>query len=664
MKRGGRVPRFEFGGHEQAHAEQDFGGNRNTQPGSFNQNVNYTQAIPAATYGISQGVNTGQINVVPKNGGPSTSQSLVGSTGTWGAAISTGSQLGTGLFGGADKSATSNAISTGVFDPAQNLNVWNDPNFNTVEKIYSQANPFYYGFEKNSRDKKNAKAAMRPTDSYIRNTLQNSINSNYDNSYTAGTKGIANGSYYAEGGQVNYEPYKKDSALTAQNWIANHNNIAAQKGIYEGAQKQQIDNPGYNPQMSGIYGASQYMKNNMILSNDEVMRWAQPRAAWDATQRQQTIDEFNNFSPVDRDRIKSMQKYYKDKGQDYSIYAQGGMTPTSSINIEGNELMVNPQGTITRDFKNYPPHPASGTNPMGDVQVPQGSTIIPRNRRKYYQESARDTRRSTIAGLGIMQKNREKFADGGKTLADYGYDPSMFAQNYMSGQAYTGQQGSQGNLSYFDTLPIVHRNTPLGPPGTGHPEFVPGYNPPYNKPQGQPIDYRGIANTGMEYLAPAYNIGMGLFGKADKLNADTYMTRPINATHVSDEESLREIGTAYNTGLYNMKNSGRYGKSGQVSLAAQRMKAAAGSRERVANLNVEIDNRTAGQNADIDARNKRTRFEVDDWNAKSKAAKRNQLDTGIGQVSDLSVQDRYGREERDAIEYYYPNSYNRKKRKR
>jgi hypothetical protein len=80
-------------------------------------------------------------------------------------------------------------------------------------------------------------------------------------------------------------------------------------------------------------------------------------------------------------------------------------------------------------------------------------------------------------------------------------------------------------------------------------------------------------------------------------------------------------------------------------------------------MNAQIDNQTSAQNADIQGKNAATRFSVADWNAKSQAAKRNQLDTGIGQLSDLSVQDRYGKEERDAIEYYYPNSYKRKKRR-
>lgn len=554
MRRGGRIRKYNDGG---VTAEQNFGGKKKS---AFDQNVNYTSTIPAAAYGISQGAANNQINYVPPTGGPSASQSIVGSTGAWGSAISSASQLGTGLFGGQDKSQTSNAIATGVFDPAQNLNVWTDPNFSTGEKIFAQISPFYYGYEKNARDKKmkeravsQQRAAMGPQ------IISNSVNSNYNNAYSQG-------------------------------------------------------------------------------------------------------------------------------------YAEGGVTSTSSINIEGNELMVNPKGTIVRDFKHYPAHPEHGMNPMGDVVVPQGNTIIPKNRRKYFQDSSRDSRKTIMEGLRIMQESRQAKEQrfGGpedRSLSYVGYDPGTFLSNYISGSAYTGQQGTQGSLNqipftttnhdpynlpgprmdngrYYSQDPAYALNTPgkyYGPVG---PRMEGGrFATKGNNRRGINPDWRGYANTAMEYLAPAYNIGMGLFGKVDKLRGDDYTTRPIKGTHVTDEESLREINTGYHTALNSLKNSGKYSRGTQVALATQRMKAAAGSRERVSNINAEIDNRIASENAGIDARNKHMRFNVDDWNARSKAAKRNQLDQGIGQVSDLSVQDRYGREQREAIEYYYPNAYRRRKRR-
>ncbi len=533
MKRGGRVMRYASGG---ATSEQDFMGN-SQPPSNFNKNVNYTSTLPAVTYGVSQGVKNDQINYTPQQGGPSTSQSLVGSTGAWGSAISSGSQLGTSLFGGTDKSNTSNAISTGVFDPAQNLNVWSDPNFNTTEKIYAQVNPFYYGFENNKRSKQRMEQSRRPQ--VDPNFAMNSVNANYS-------------------------------------------------------------------------------------------------------------------------------------------YGDGGQTPTTMINIEGNELMANPKGTIVRDFKHYPPHPENGTNPMGDVVVPEGHTIIPKNRRSYFQDSSRDSRKTILKGLQVMQQNRDNaermYADGGNTLGDYNYDPAMFAQNYMSGNAYTAQPGNQStytqgtNVQYPDYgygVNVPGKNYgPVGPRMEGG-VFNTAGNPNGTMPRtGQSPNWRGYGNTAMEYAPAAYNIGMGLFDKVSKLNPTDYYTRPITANHVSDEDSLREINTGYYTGLNNLKNSGNYGRRAQIQLAAERMKASAASRERIGNSNAEIDNRTAQQNAEIDARNKGMKFNVEDWNAKSKAAKRNQLDQGIGQLSDLSVQDRYGREERDAIKYYYPSSYEAKGRRK
>lgn len=64
----------------------------------------------------------------------------------------------------------------------------------------------------------------------------------------------------------------------------------------------------------------------------------------------------------------------------------------------------------------------------------------------------------------------------------------------------------------------------------------------------------------------------------------------VNPTLLSDRESLRQIQEGYNTGQYNLRNSGRFNQSGAIALSSERMKQAAAAKERIANINAGITN--------------------------------------------------------------------------
>ncbi len=82
----------------------------------------------------------------------STGQQLVGKAGPFGALISGVSQLGTSQLDKSD-SKVAGAISSGVFDPASNLEALGDSDFSTGEKALSLLTPFAFGAIKKGKER-------------------------------------------------------------------------------------------------------------------------------------------------------------------------------------------------------------------------------------------------------------------------------------------------------------------------------------------------------------------------------------------------------------------------------------------------------------------------------------------------------------------------------
>ena len=95
-------------------------------------------------------------------------------------------------------------------------------------------------------------------------------------------------------------------------------------------------------------------------------------------------------------------------------------------------------------------------------------------------------------------------------------------------------------------------------------------------------------------------IGLGLLNNAGNLaylaqngrDYDKVNYGSVTPELPTDRDSQREIREAYSTGVYNLKNSGRLTQAGLVGLTGEKMKAAAGSRERIGNMIADIRNQT------------------------------------------------------------------------
>lgn len=141
-------------------------------------------------------------------------------------------------------------------------------------------------------------------------------------------------------------------------------------------------------------------------------------------------------------------------------------------------------------------------------------------------------------------------------------------------------------------------------------------------------------------VAPvAYNLGMGLFGKATNLNPDDYLKgTKIAAPEMDITPQIREGQQSYATAQNSIANSGVSGGAYLTNL--QQL-----ANDRNKNLGAlqtnkeNVDNQNKMQadqfNASMQANNNQTRFQIEDYNARAKAAKQAMLQEGLTQVADI-----------------------------
>ena len=144
-------------------------------------------------------------------------------------------------------------------------------------------------------------------------------------------------------------------------------------------------------------------------------------------------------------------------------------------------------------------------------------------------------------------------------------------------------------------------------------------------------------------LPAAYNIGTGLFEKAQQLNANDYYTKAdIKPWEYNVDPELAAVREAYagaSAGLKNtMPGAGAY-LTNRANLANQE---AMSKKQVLANKqNIDAQNYMQAQlaNKQIEGQNASTKLNVVNWNAQAKAAKRKNLQTGLSQLGDVAQND-------------------------
>jgi hypothetical protein len=140
-------------------------------------------------------------------------------------------------------------------------------------------------------------------------------------------------------------------------------------------------------------------------------------------------------------------------------------------------------------------------------------------------------------------------------------------------------------------------------------------------------------------LPAAYNIGQGLFGKVSQLNAEDYTnTANIEPYQYNINPQLREAQYTYAQAQDAIKNAGISGGN-----YASNMQQLANTRnEDINKLYTEkqnLDAQSAMQaqlaNSQINTQNQALKMNVDDYNARARAAKQQSLNTGLSQVASI-----------------------------
>ena len=152
----------------------------------------------------------------------------------------------------------------------------------------------------------------------------------------------------------------------------------------------------------------------------------------------------------------------------------------------------------------------------------------------------------------------------------------------------------------------------------------------------------------------AYNLGMGLFSKPMQLKAEDYLNKSrVTPYKVNVDPQLNETRLAYNAAEKGIRNaapgSGAY-LTNRANLANLRSKSTKDVLAGKENADAQLQMQADLQNAQLEAQSRGTKFAIDDWNAKSKAAKQKFLTKAIEQMGTLSqnsqamdVQEKYMR---------------------
>lgn len=272
---------------------------------------------------------------------------------------------------------------------------------------------------------------------------------------------------------------------------------------------------------------------------------------------------------------------------------------------------------------------------------------------------------------------------GRRKLSDYGADPSVFAADYMSGNAYDAQRaglnpsssaaysgapmanygqkmfanndaysgykgydGLPGYGSMADTPPNVNTNNTGNTYGRWESDRT--STPPPSNNKG---NWKSYANTAAD-LAPVIANTIAGLSKADKVKASKYYTKYMNPDLMGkDFEPIRR-GIAGSQ--YGLRNSGMYSRAGQSSIAAQGAKAMGDYSFNVDQANTGIKNQFKGLNSQIETGNRGIDWQSDMFNFQAKDARRNYLMQAAGDLSKYSQNKQNYNRDQEFLEMAYP----------
>ena len=386
----------------------------------------------------------------------------------------------------------------------------------------------------------------------------------------------------------------------------------------------------------------------------------------------------------------------------------GGPVNRMNINVEGinrqagtpmqmkkGELLAR-GGRVLRRYAPLPPHPEQGMDPMGTVQANEGDVVISKPYSERYLNSGRGDRKMIEGALASQQRIRDmqmakkggmvqKYALAGVVGQDESYgntfDPLAYyggtspdniqipeaspyvprpqdSRSMMNLNAATTPGYAQNKLinkvaGNYGVDPVNFYQSDLSEPA----QIMPAPNAPNAQSPGTPPSgYGTLGNDLMTAASPLYNLGVAAFGKAAHLNRGEYMNnRNLDWEKMSDRESLAANQRNYRTGLYNMKNSGKFGLAGQTALANARMGQDANSIERINNMNAEGRFKSKLAYSEQNERNNLLGLNIAKYNQDAQDTKMNHLAAAAGDISEYGMGRNNQNAALDAMRYFYTN---------
>lgn len=298
---------------------------------------------------------------------------------------------------------------------------------------------------------------------------------------------------------------------------------------------------------------------------------------------------------------------------------KGGAIPGTKINVEEKELQVNKHGAIIRDFgKSVPPHPATGTDPAGDVAATPGNVIIPKNKRREFMSASIDKRRE-MAKEFSKKKPELVYGSGGGIPEQYG---NFMAPLDTGTPTITNPRGSI-TAPNIDLSGSLIKSTGVGEePGD---YYAYGSGKDYAAMAGKAMPYvDNIANIALTFARPKVPKPELMDGVV--LNNRLNVTDRLNSVNRTSKAAMESIAGNTNSGQI-LRNAALQNRANTV--AAKDNIYADASRYKA-----EMDNKNKLINSEIDKYNKSLK---NDYNLKEFAAKDDKV-TEIGRnISNASL---------------------------
>lgn len=370
-----------------------------------------------------------------------------------------------------------------------------------------------------------------------------------------------------------------------------------------------------------------------------------------------------------------------------TVYANGGEVFPNIINIEKNELQIDPQsGKILREYTGinpetgglYKPHSTKGKDTNHNMVTAEPNTfIVTKAKSKEYKKAIdendklkQNTILQNIRNYKAKVTPSNKFATGGNIIEDFSILNPYGTQPIGSPQI--PYLNKYQDLTPVNTIGLNTNNTLKGTlPALPDTRVINSNNNKFN--------LNKVLDVVANYGPAALNIGQGLFGKVEQQPYGTKTINPFLQNTLNNlpqdisyepmrQEAMRQQRQAFNR-IDTGTSSSAIARSNKNALLGQTQNTLAKIRldNQLANNSIRsqrgsIYNQLGQQDMQEQNRLQNYNFNVDQINAQNRGAKQNLLSTGLGQLQQtyqnqrsMKAKDASAQQQIELLKQIFPN---------